>query len=125
MTEKGQIYKCGVCGNITSVMHAANGKLVCCGKDMELLIEQTADKTTEKHVPIIERSGKGYVVTVGSTPHPMEPNHYVEWIELQTKNGTCLAHLKPGMAPTAYFETDEEPVKVREFCNIHLLWADR
>jgi superoxide reductase len=125
MTNEHEIYKCGVCGNITGVMHKGNGKLVCCGKEMQLLTEQTADVTTEKHVPIIKKSGKGYTVTVGSTPHPMEPNHYVEWIELQTKNGVCTAFLKPGMAPTAYFETDDEPVKAREFCNIHLLWADR
>ncbi|MCP1714891.1 superoxide reductase [Methanocalculus alkaliphilus] len=125
MTNIHEIYKCGVCGNITGVMHSGNGKLVCCGKEMELLSEQTADKTNEKHVPIIERSGKGYLVTVGSTPHPMEENHYVEWIELQTKEGIHRAYLTPGMAPAAYFETDEEPVKAREYCNIHLLWADR
>jgi superoxide reductase len=82
MTKKYQVYKCNVCGNIVEVLDAGNGELVCCGKPMNLLDEKTADKSTEKHVPVIEKTSSGYKVTVGSTLHPMEEKHYIEWIEL-------------------------------------------
>ncbi len=32
MTERLQIYKCEVCGNIMEVLHEGAGELVCCGK---------------------------------------------------------------------------------------------
>ena len=41
MAEKNGIYKCSVCGNVVSVIEAHQGELVCCGKPMELLKEQT------------------------------------------------------------------------------------
>ena len=82
MAEKLQIYKCNVCGNIIEVLHGGIGELVCCGKPMELLDEKTADTGKEKHVPVIEKIDGGYKVKVGSVPHPMEENHYIEWIEL-------------------------------------------
>ena len=31
MTEKLQVYKCEVCGNIVEVLHGGKGELVCCG----------------------------------------------------------------------------------------------
>lgn len=30
--EKGQIYRCSVCGNIVEVLHVGGGTLICCGK---------------------------------------------------------------------------------------------
>ncbi|MCK5545121.1 MAG: desulfoferrodoxin FeS4 iron-binding domain-containing protein, partial [Desulfobulbaceae bacterium] len=30
MTERMQIYKCEVCGNIVEVVHSGKGKLECC-----------------------------------------------------------------------------------------------
>ena len=53
------------------------------GSIPELLgTEKTADKTTEKHVPVIEEIEGGFKVTVGSTLHPMTDEHFIEWIEL-------------------------------------------
>ncbi|MBN2804606.1 MAG: desulfoferrodoxin FeS4 iron-binding domain-containing protein, partial [Deltaproteobacteria bacterium] len=58
MTKKQQVYRCEVCGNVVEVTHASAGTLVCCGKNMTLLEEQKADSSTEKHVPIIEKTEK-------------------------------------------------------------------
>jgi len=38
MTEKDQIYKCHLCGNIVQVVNEGEGRLSCCGKLMELLV---------------------------------------------------------------------------------------
>jgi superoxide reductase len=122
MTKKYQVYKCNVCGNIVEVLDAGNGELVCCGKPMNLLDEKTADKSTEKHVPVIEKTSSGYKVTVGSTLHPMEEKHYIEWIELTADGIRYKKFLKPGEAPSAEFSLSASTVSAREYCNVHGLW---
>ncbi|GAB4363782.1 MAG: desulfoferrodoxin [Spirochaetales bacterium] len=122
MTAKAQIYKCDLCGNIVEVLDAGKGELVCCGEPMKLFEEKTADKSTEKHVPVIEKTPSGYKVTVGTTLHPMEEKHYIEWIELNADGVRYKKFLKPGDAPVAEFCINAEKVSAREYCNIHGLW---
>jgi len=122
MTQRLQVYKCELCGNIVEMLHEGVGELVCCGEPMNLLDEKTADATTEKHVPVIEKTDAGYKVTVGSTLHPMEEKHYIEWIELLADGKAYLEFLKPGMAPEAVFCVDATEVAAREHCNVHGLW---
>ena len=59
MTQINQIYKCNVCGNIVTVLHAGSGELVCCGQPMELLVAKTKDEGQEKHVPVLEKTADG------------------------------------------------------------------
>ncbi|HRY63704.1 MAG TPA: desulfoferrodoxin FeS4 iron-binding domain-containing protein [Patescibacteria group bacterium] len=40
MIEKGQVYKCEICGNVVEVIAAGGGTLVCCGAPMELQGEE-------------------------------------------------------------------------------------
>lgn len=123
MTDVRQVYKCNICGNIVEVLHAGAGELVCCGEPMELLAENTVDAAREKHVPVIEKTGEGFKVTVGSTLHPMADDHYIEWIELIADGQVYRQDLKPGDAPEATFCIRAESVKAREHCNLHGLWA--
>jgi superoxide reductase len=122
MTKKFQIYKCDVCGNIVEMLHEGAGELVCCGEAMKLFEEKSADKTTEKHVPVIEKTSTGYKVTVGTTLHPMLDNHYIEWIELTADGQSYKKFLKPGDQPQAEFCVSAAKVSAREFCNLHGLW---
>jgi len=122
VTEKKQIYKCNICGNIVEVLHAGVGQLVCCGQPMELLTEKIADVGLEKHVPVIEKTAKGTKVKVGSVPHPMEQKHYIEWIEIIVDGRAYRKFLKPDDKPEAEFEITTEKVRAREYCNIHGLW---
>ena len=122
MTERRQIYKCNVCGNIVEVLHSGVGQLVCCGKPMELLVEKTEEAGGEKHVPVVERTEAGIKVKVGSVPHPMTEDHYIEWIELTTGDETFIKFLKPGEAPEAEFEVKAGKLIAREYCNVHGLW---
>ena len=122
MTQRLQVYKCEVCGNVVEVLHEGVGELVCCGQPMKLLDEKTADATTEKHVPVIEKIDRGYKVTVGSTLHPMVEEHYIEWIELIADGKAYRQFLKPGDAPEAVFQADAADVSAREYCNVHGLW---
>jgi superoxide reductase len=122
MAKKLQIYKCDACSNIVEVLHGGGGELVCCSNVMRLLKEQTADAATEKHVPVIEKIDGGYKVTVGSTLHPMEEKHYIQWIELLADGKAYRQFLNPGDAPVAQFAVVADSVCAREHCNIHGLW---
>jgi superoxide reductase len=125
MTKRLEVYKCGICGNIVEVLHTGRGTLVCCGQEMNLMREQTADQATEKHVPVIEKIPSGIKAVVGSTLHPMEEKHYIEWIEIITKGGASRKFLKPGDKPESLFKDVEGLEKIREYCNIHGLWENK
>jgi superoxide reductase len=122
MTVLNGIYKCELCGNIVQVLHTGEGALICCGQEMKLMDEKTADAATEKHVPVIEKTETGFVVKVGSIPHPMEENHYIEWIELIADGKSYRQYLKPGAPAEATFCVEAADVSARELCNVHGLW---
>ncbi len=122
MTEKLQIYKCEVCGNIVEMLHAGAGELVCCGQPMKIFRENTVDAAKEKHIPVIEKTAAGIKVKVGSVAHPMEEKHYIEWIEVIADGKAYRKFLNPGEAPEAIFEIKAEKVTAREYCNLHGLW---
>lgn len=123
MTKLREVYKCEICGNMVEIVHEAGGQLVCCGKPMKLMTENTTDAATEKHVPVIEKVDGGVLVKVGSVEHPMQDNHYIEWIEVHTDNKVYRKYLNPGEKPEALFNINIEDVRfAREYCNLHGLW---
>jgi len=125
MTERLEIYKCEVCGNIVEVLHNGKGQLVCCGQPMKLLEEKTEEQGKEKHLPVIEKTDKGIDVRIGSILHPMEEKHYIEWAEVVMKDGVTRKFLKPEEAPEATFGIEGDILQVRAYCNIHGLWTKR
>jgi superoxide reductase len=116
--QKGEVYRCSVCGNIVEVLYVGGGELVCCGKPMILQLANADDKASkEKHVPII----KGKKVSVGSIPHPMEEKHYIMWIEAESEEGEVeRVFLKPNDQPEAEFDFKVKSAKA--YCNLHGLW---
>ena len=123
MTKQNQIYKCEVCGNIVDVLHEGAGELVCCGQPMNLVEEKNEDEGKEKHVPVVEESGDGVKVKVGSIPHPMEEEHYIEWIEVSAGDRVYRNFLHPGMKPEVEFPVKKDAVEwSRDYCNVHGLW---
>jgi len=126
MTKQNQIYKCNICGNIVEVLHEGKGQLVCCDQPMELLMEKIKDRGLEKHVPVIEKTNTGIKVRVGSILHPMEQDHYIEWIEIIADKKVYKKFLKPGDEPEVEFNIDikAEEIQAREYCNLHGLWGN-
>lgn len=122
MTERLEIYKCEICGNIVEVLHEGKGQLVCCGKPMILQKPKVEEEGREKHLPVIEKTDNGVKVKVGSIPHPMEDEHYIEWISIATDGKVIRKFLNPGEMPEAEFETAEPVISAREYCNKHSLW---
>jgi superoxide reductase len=121
--KKNEIYKCGNGMTIEILSDADSCGLQCCGEPVELLEEKTADAATEKHVPLLEESGDGIKVVVGSTAHPMTEEHYIMWIEVINGDYVNRKHLKPGDAPEAeFYVPKQEGLIVRSYCNLHGLW---
>jgi superoxide reductase len=124
MADRLQVFKCEVCGHIVEVIHEGKGELVCCNKPMKQLVEGTVDAALEKHVPVVEKTADGIKVKVGSVAHPMEADHYIEWVELIADGKAYRQFLKPGEAPEATFCIDAKEMTAREYCNLHGLWKD-
>ncbi len=122
MTKLKQIYKCEICGNIVELLHIGAGELVCCGQSMQLQEENSKDAVLEKHIPVIEKNDEGVTIQVGSTIHPMDEDHYIEWIEISTEKGTAKKFLKSGDEPIVKFPVKAKNVFVRAYCNLHGLW---
>lgn len=116
--EKLSVFKCAKCGNIIEVMHVGGGTLSCCGESMKQLKENTTDAATEKHVPAFD----GNKVKVGAVAHPMQEDHYIEWVEIINGERVCRKFLKPGEAPEAEFGEIKPGTVAREYCNKHGLW---
>ena len=125
MTQPNQIYKCSVCSNIVEVNFAGGGTLVCCGKDMELLEPKPKEtEGKEKHVPVIESTKTGYKVKVGSIPHPMLAEHYIQWIEILADGVSYKTFLQQGETPEAEFCVKAKKITARIYCNVHGLWQN-
>ncbi len=119
-----KFFKCEHCGNIIEMVEDKGVPVVCCGQRMTELVAGTSDGAREKHVPVYEVNGNTVHVKVGEVAHPMIPEHYIEWIALQTKNGVQRKELKPGEKPEANFALcdGDEVVAVYAYCNLHGLW---
>ena len=90
---------------------------------MVLQVENTVDASREKHLPVIEKTAGGILVKVGSVSHPMEEQHFIEWVELIAEGRVYRVALKPGDAPEALFPAVTGEIVVREYCSLHGQWA--
>lgn len=116
--------KCSHCGNIVAVVKDAGVPVMCCGEAMAEIVPGSVDAAAEKHVPAIAVEGDKVVVTVGEVEHPMAPEHYIEWIALQTEQGAQRKLLNPGDKPEAVFALagGDKLVAALAYCNLHGLW---
>lgn len=122
--SNGKIFVCDDCKTMVMVLNGGEGELCCDKKPMRELAANTTDAAQEKHVPVAEQNGSTITVKVGSVPHPMTPEHYIQWIYLQTKTGGQYRVLTPADKPEATFAVapGDTPVAVYEYCNLHGLW---
>ena len=121
--KRATFYRCEVCGNIVVQAYDGGGVLSCCGQPMKVIDPNTTDAAAEKHVPVAELDAGFIKVSVGSTLHPMEENHYIQWVYVVTDQGVIAHCFKPGDKPEVeLFIGNQKPLMVFEFCNLHGLW---
>ncbi len=119
-----KFYICEHCGNIVAMVKSSGAPVMCCGEKMKEIIPGTTDAAQEKHVPVYEVKDNLVEVTVGAVEHPMQPEHYIEWIAIHTTGGNQRKELKPGEAPKACFALcpGEKVLEAYAYCNLHSLW---
>ena len=118
-----RFYICRKCGNLVGLIHASGAPLVCCGEKMENLEPNTVEASGEKHLPVVKVDGDLITVNVGSADHPMIPEHYIQWVFVQTEHGGQRKALKPGDRPNVSFRLEgDKAVAVYAYCNLHGLW---
>lgn len=123
MRGEQKFFICKICGNIVGMVFNAGVSLNCCGKEMEELIPGTVDASREKHLPVIKVENNRVTVTVGSELHPMVPEHFIEWIYIETAAGGQRKNLQAGEPPEAVFVLeDDELIAAYAYCNLHGLW---
>ncbi len=114
---------CHHCGNVVEMVKDTKVPVVCCGEKMEVLTANTVEASQEKHLPAVTIVGNELSVKVGSVAHPMLEEHSILWVYLETEHGCQRKFLKPGEEPEVKFTlTDDIPVAVYAYCNIHGLW---
>jgi len=123
---KQKFFICEKCGNIVAAVKESGVPVMCCGEKMKEIIPGTVEASKEKHIPVYEINENIVKVTVGEVEHPMQEEHYIEWISIQTKFGNQRKALKPGEKPEVCFALCEgdEVEAVYAYCNIHGLWKN-
>lgn len=119
-----KFFICEHCGNIIAMVKNTGVPVMCCGQKMTEIVANTTDAAQEKHVPVYSVEGNKVKVVVGSVEHPMQEEHYIEWVSLQTKMGNQRKALAPGQKPEVCFAICEgdEVEAVYAYCNLHGLW---
>lgn len=120
---KQRFYICRHCGNIIAFIKNTGVPVMCCGQKMEEIVPGSVDASQEKHVPVYTVENNTVNVKIGSVPHPMTEEHYIEWVSLQTRLGNQRKEL-PGDKPEVCFSVcpDDEVQAVYAYCNLHGLW---
>lgn len=121
-----KFYICDHCGNIITKIQDSGVPVICCGEPMKEIVAGSTDAAVEKHVPQFEVKDGIVEVNVGSADHPMETEHYIEWVALETDQGNQIKQLNPGDKPHVQFAlVDGDNVKnVYAYCNKHGLWKN-
>ena len=118
-----KFYRCSHCGNLVGMINDAGVPLVCCGQKMDALVPNTVEASGEKHLPVVTVENGVVTVNVGAIDHPMIPEHFIEWVYVQTEKGGQRKALQPGEDPHVTFCVgDDKPVAVYAYCNLHGLW---
>ena len=121
---KELFFICKHCGNIIAMIRDNGISIKCCGENMQEIIPGTTEASEEKHIPVYKTEGDMLTVSVGSVEHPMTPQHYIEWVCIESNDGFQYKRLAPNTPPKANFSLSRgDGIKaVYAFCNQHSLW---
>lgn len=137
-----KFFECTVCGNI--IMKFVDSGVIpfCCDTPMSDLEVQETDTKVESHLPQVQITRQDYNcgqavdasqcrhryhvhVTVGEKLHPMNRDHHICFIYLETRTGGEFRFLPSDGLPEADFCTLDHPTAVYAYCNLHGLWKYR
>ena len=122
-----RFFKCKKCGNVVALVDDKSNGLSCCGEEMMELVPSSEDAAVEKHVPKIFIDENIVDVKVGEVAHPMDEDHYIPFIAIESNHGIEINRLSPGSEPETRFilGEDEELYSAYAYCNKHGLWRNK
>jgi len=120
-----EFFKCEKGGRLVEIVvdNPSSGILEC--DELPMVLQLPHDGPGgEKHIPIVTKTERGYLVSVGGVPHPMSPEHYIQWIQLEVSGVLHRAQLLPSSEPSFEFEIGDQGDKYLAtiYCNLHGLW---
>jgi superoxide reductase len=118
-----EIMKCNLCGKLAMIIREGGRRTICCDQLMEKLNEQEGEGEKILHTPEIRKKGNRIRIRIPGVADPMEPDHYIEWIEVIEGPYLQSKQLRPGDAPEAEFTVTSADIKVRAYCEEHGLWV--
>ena len=77
---------------------------------------------SKKHTPIIRYYNNVITIVLSEVPHPMEENHYIDFVILETKKGYQIKYLNKTEPEASFVIYDDTLVAVYGYCNLHGLW---
>ncbi len=119
-----KFHVCKTCGNLITKIVDSSVPVVCCGKAMDEIVAGSVEASEEKHIPVYALDGNKVFVMVGDVEHPMQKEHFIQWIAIETEKGSQIKYLSPEEKPAASFTigSDDKLLTVYAFCNLHGLW---
>ena len=96
--------------------------LMCCGEWMIEPENNDPRFDAKKHLPVVTRLDDCRLrIEVGEAPHPMLPEHHIDFIYVATEHGGRFVYLtdKPS---TEICCGDDRPIAVYAYCNLHGMW---
>ena len=121
MKKNTVFYRCPICGHVIGLIEGDSNNIKCCGQKMELIVANSVEASTEKHKPVYEKVEDEIVVRVGEIEHPMEKDHYIQWIAQMNDNQTTRIRLYPEQETTVRFKYIPGAT-LYAYCNKHGLW---
>ncbi|MCL1901093.1 MAG: desulfoferrodoxin [Firmicutes bacterium] len=123
MCGNQKFFICKHCGNLIGIINNKGVPLMCCGEKMPELIPNTIEASAEKHLPDVTVSENKIDVRIGSVLHPMENEHNISFVYVETEHGGQRKCLKAGTEPKVSFcFSNDKPIAVYSYCNLHGLW---
>ncbi|MCL2691662.1 MAG: desulfoferrodoxin [Candidatus Bathyarchaeota archaeon] len=119
-----KFYVCKRCGNLAELINNKNVPMICCGEKMSELVPNTVEASVEKHLPVVTKTTANSIsIQIGSVLHPMENQHHITFVYIESEQGRQRKYLKTGEEPKIEFSfTNDKPLAVYAYCNLHGLW---
>lgn len=117
-----KILKCDECGSIIQVF--VDGDEDACNAHMLKIPVQTEGEKSPKHKPVVEIDGDKVTVKVGEAAHPMDDDHYIQFLVVEAGNEQYAKCFKPGdVAEATFIIPEANDIVALAFCNQHGLWS--
>lgn len=112
------------CGTIVHMIEDGGLPLYCNDVEMVRLVPNSVEGSNEKHVPIVKMYDTNVEVIIGSTMHPMNEEHYISFVHVETNQGCMLQFVKDLNEPKVCFALHPGQIvkKVQAYCNLHGMW---